>query len=173
MFGFSPSKSLAESPSQRCNSAVPGFGIEQFQSVDPDLFLPHTRDRRGRFAKGSSGNSRGRPRGIPNPKRRVPDLVARPLGAQALLDLIDRKPYLLRPLAAQLLPPPLSFGDPAARLGLDLRSLRTVGGVTRVFAAVLAAIAGGGITPREGARIARRVRAQLRTTAAPRGRNGG
>src|SRR5207244_10112706 len=37
-------------------------------------------------AKGSSGNPRGRSRGIPNPKRHVPDLVARPLSAQALSD---------------------------------------------------------------------------------------
>ena len=33
--------------------------------------------------------------------RRVPDLVARPLSTQALSDLLDRKPHLLRPLAKQ------------------------------------------------------------------------
>jgi len=74
------------------------------------------RDARGRFAKGSSGNPRGRPRGIANPRRRVPDLV-RPLSAQALSDLLDRKPHLLRPLAAQLLPPPLASIDPAEPVG--------------------------------------------------------
>jgi len=52
------------------------------------------RDARGRFVKGSSGNPRGRPRGIRNPKRRVPDLVARPLSPQALLNLLERKPDL-------------------------------------------------------------------------------
>jgi hypothetical protein len=31
----------------------------------------------------------------------------------------------LRPLAAQLLPPPLASIDPAERLGIDLSSLRT------------------------------------------------
>jgi len=76
-----------------------------------------TRDARGRFAKGSSGNPRGRPRGIANPRRRVPDLVARPLSAQRLSDLLDRKPHLLRPLAAQLLPPPLASIDPAEPVG--------------------------------------------------------
>jgi hypothetical protein len=35
------------------------------------------------------------------------------------------KPILLRPLAAQLLPPPLASIDPAERLGIDLSSLRT------------------------------------------------
>jgi hypothetical protein len=54
----------------------------------------------------------GRPRGIPNPKRRVPNLVARPLSAQALSDLIDRRPYLLRPLA-------LFGADPNAISQLD------------------------------------------------------
>ena len=46
--------------------------------------------------------------------------------ARALSELIDRKPHLLRPLAAQLLPPPLACIDPAERLGIDLSSLRTV-----------------------------------------------
>jgi hypothetical protein len=98
------------------------------------------RDARGRLAKGSSGNPRGRPRGIPNPKRRVPDLVARRLSAQALSDLIDRKPHLLRPLAAQLLPPPLACIDPAERLGIDLSSLRTVEDFRQVLSTVLAAV---------------------------------
>ena len=79
--------------------------IQQFQQLGPDPLSPRARDKCGRFVKGSSGNPRGRPLGIPNPKRRVPDLAARPLSAQALSDLIDRKPHLLRPLAAQLLPP--------------------------------------------------------------------
>src|SRR5271166_2159839 len=113
-------------------------------------------------ASGSSGNPRGRPAGIPNPKRRVPDLVARPLSAQALSHLLDRKPYLLRPLSAQLLPPPLRAIDPAERLGIDLASLRTVEDVRKVFARVWTAIARGDIAPVEGARVARRLRARLR-----------
>src|SRR5216684_267394 len=98
---------------------------------------PRARDAGGRFAKGSSGNARGRPRGIPNPRRRVPDLVARPLSAQALSDLLDRKPHLLLPFAAQLLPPPLASIDPAERLGIDLSSLRTVEDFRQVLPAVL------------------------------------
>jgi hypothetical protein len=83
-------------------------GIEESQLLGPDRFLPHARDARGHFAKGSSGNPRGRPPGIRNPKRRVPDLVARPLSPQVLVNLLDRKPHLLRPLAAQVLPPRLA-----------------------------------------------------------------
>ena len=130
--------------------------------LGPDLSLPRARDARGRFAKGSSGNPKGRPRGIRNPTRRVPDLAARPLSAQALSDLLDRKPHLLRALAAQLLPPPLAAIDPAVRLGIKLSSLRTGEDLRRVLSAVLAAIARGEITPTEGAQIAERVDDRLR-----------
>jgi Family of unknown function (DUF5681) len=95
--------------------------IEEYQSLGPDRFLPRARDARGRFVKGNSGNPRGRPRGIRNPEWRVPDLVARPLNPQALLHLLERKPDLLRPLAAQVLPPPLAVTDPAERPGIDYR----------------------------------------------------
>jgi hypothetical protein len=90
--------------------------------------------------------------------------VARPLSAQALSDLLDRKPHLLRPLALQLLPPPLDAVDPAERLGIDLASLRTAADVRQVLSTVLAAIARGEIAPAQGARLARRMRARLRAT---------
>ena len=124
-------------------------------------FSGSARDARGRFAKGSSGNPRGRPPGSRNPRRRVPDLVARPLSARALSDLIDRKPHLLRPLAEQLLLPPASF-DPAEHLEIDLNSVRTAQDCRQVLSTVLAAAARGDIAPAEGARIAERVRARLR-----------
>jgi hypothetical protein len=133
-------------------------GIQESQQLGPDPFLPHARDARGRFATGRSGN----PRGIANPRRRVPDLVARPLSAQRLSDLLDRKPHLLRPLAAQLLPPPLASIDPAVRLGIDLSAVHTVEDCRHVLTTVLGAIGCGEIAPAEGARIARRVRARLR-----------
>ena len=132
------------------------------QPLGPDPFSPRARDARGRFTKGSSGNPEGRPRGIRNPKRRVPDLVTRPLSAPALSDLLDRKPHLLRPLAVQLLPPPLSDRDPAERVGIDLSLVRTGEDCRAVLSTVLTAIARGEIAPAEGARIARRVRARLR-----------
>jgi hypothetical protein len=149
------------SPASSCQ-LLSGPGIQESQQLDPDPLSPRARDARGRFAKGSSGNSRGRPRGIRNPKRRVPNLAARPLGAEALSALLDRKPHLLRPLAEQLLPPPLGRFDPAARLGIDLSSLRTADEVRQVLSSVLMGIARGEIAPAEGARIARRVRTRLR-----------
>jgi hypothetical protein len=98
--------------------------MKTYQSLHPDPSMHRGRAARGRFATGSSGN----PRGIPNPKRRVPDLLARPLSAAALSALLDRRPHLLRPLAARLLPPPLAVVDPADRLGIDLSSVCTAKG---------------------------------------------
>jgi hypothetical protein len=156
---------IASHPS--CYLLFSGRGIEEFQSVDPDPFLHRARDARGRFAKGSFGNPSGRPRGIPNPKRRVPDLAARPLSAGALSDLIDRRPHLLRPLAAQLLPSPLPSTNPGKHLGIDVPSLRTVEDVRQMLSAVLAAVARGEIAPAEAAHVARRVRARLRSVRHP------
>jgi hypothetical protein len=157
------SEIVADPPDPSCYLLFVEPGIEQFQSVNPDPSLPRARDAHGRFAKGSSGNPRGRPRGISNPKRRVPDLAARPSGAEALSDLIDRRPHLLRPLATQLLPPPLPATDPGKHLGIDLSSLGTVEDARQVLSTVLAAVARGEIAPAEAARVARRMRARLRT----------
>jgi hypothetical protein len=92
----------------------------------------------------------------------VPDLAARPLSAQALSELLDRKPGLLFALAEQLVPPALAAIDPAACLGIDLSSFRTLEDVRQVLSAVLKAIAQGEITPAEGVHIAKRVDARLR-----------
>jgi len=153
---------IADQPAPSCSLLLSKSDIRESQSLGPDLPGPRARDARGRFAKGSSGNPHGRPRGIPNPKRRIPDLIARPLSAQALADLLDRKPHLLRHLADQLLPPRRGAIDPAKRLGIDLSSMRTAEDCRWVTPTVLAAIARGEITPAEGADIARRVRAWSR-----------
>jgi hypothetical protein len=153
---------IADPPSPSCCPLLSGPAIQGYQLLSPDPLSPRVRDARGHFAKGSSGNPRGRPRDIPNPRRRVPDLVARPLSAQALSDLLDRKPHLLLPLAAQLLPPPLASIDPAERLGIDLSSLCTAEDFRQVLAAVLAAVSRGDIAPGNAALIARRVRIRLR-----------
>ncbi len=92
----------------------------------------------------------------------MPDLLARPLDPAVLSALIDRKPWLLRPLAVQLLPPPLQAVDLAERLGIDLSSVRTADDLRRVVDTLWAAIARGEIGPAEGARVARRARARLR-----------
>jgi hypothetical protein len=155
-------KTLADPPLPSCNHLFSRPGIKEYQQLGPDLVLPRARDARGRFAKGSSGNPRGRPRGIRNPRRRAPDLAARPLSARALSELLDRKPHLLRPLAEQLLPPPLAAIDPAARLGIDLSSLRTGEDIRQALSTVLMAIGRGEIAPAEGVHIAERMRARLR-----------
>jgi hypothetical protein len=58
-------KIVAEPPSHSCSRLFPGPGIEVSQRLDPNPFSPRARDARGRFAKGSSGNPRGQPPGIP------------------------------------------------------------------------------------------------------------
>jgi hypothetical protein len=153
---------IADPPAPSCSLLLPGGGTQEPQLLGPDPISPRARDARGRFAKGSSGNPRGRPRGIPNPKRRIPDLVARPLSQRALADLLDRKPHLLKALADQILPPPRVAIDPAKRLGIDLSSMRTAEDCRWIMPTVLAAISRGEISPAEGADIARRVRTQLR-----------
>jgi len=60
------------------------------------------------------------------------------------------------------LPPPLAAIDPAARLRIDLASLRTVEDLRQVLATVLAAVARGDIAPAEAAHIAERAEARLR-----------
>jgi hypothetical protein len=54
----------------------------------------------------------------------------------------------LRPLAAQLLPPPLASIDPAERLGIDLSSLRTDEDFLQVLTSVLTRDRAREITPR-------------------------
>jgi hypothetical protein len=146
-------------PIPSCRPALSDFLNPESQNLNR-LVLISLCLARGRLAKGSSGNPRGRPRCIRNPRRRVPDLAARPLSAQALANLLDRRPHLLRPLAVQLLPPPLKPTDPAKRLGIDLYSLRTAEDLWQLLPKFLAAIARGEITPGEGRDIARRVHAR-------------
>jgi len=152
----------AGAASARCSAAVSAEEDEEDQCLAPDPSPPRARDARGRFAAAHSGNPRGRPPGIRNPRRRVPDLIARPLSPQALSELLDRKPDLLRPLAEQLLPPVRARLDPAERLGIDLSSLRRADEFRPPLLAVLRAVSRGEITPGEAARIARRVRVRLR-----------
>jgi hypothetical protein len=82
------------------------------------------READGRFAKGHSGNPRGRPRGIPNPKRRVIPLRAWRENREAVLAVTRRKPWLFRSLVRQVLPPARPI-DPAERIGLRIASVRT------------------------------------------------
>jgi hypothetical protein len=159
----------AASPDPACFCLHFGTGIAENQPLAPDLF-PHralaredtlTRDADGRFAKGHSGNPRGRPRGIPNPKRRVIPLRAWRENREAVLAVTRRKPWLFRSLVRQVLPPARPI-DPAERIGLRIASVRTPEQVWRALDKALQAASRGEIAPAEAARIMRRIEARLR-----------
>jgi hypothetical protein len=118
------------------------------------------RDPKGRFAKGHSGNPKGRPPGIANPRRPVIDF-SRPLVPGALSRLVERKPWLLRPILAQLLPPARAV-DPAERLGISIRSLHDAADFQRALQTVCATVSAGEIGVREAGHIARQVRTRQR-----------
>jgi len=174
---------IADSPASACFSLHFESGNQQNQSLGPDRLRfaarelagdetgdDEARDKVGRFAQGHSGNPRGRPRGIPNPKRRRVTLRAWRENPEACKALFKRQPWLLRRLLGQFLPP-VSVQDPAERIGLRLSSIRTREQVQRAIRRVWAALSRGEIGTAEAARIARRIDARLRA-AQRRGRLG-
>ena len=175
---------IADSPASACFSLHFESGNQQNQSLGPDRLRfaarelagdetgdDEARDKVGRFAQGHSGNPRGRPRGIPNPKRRRVTLQAWRDNPEACKALFKRQPWLLRRLLGQFLPP-VSAQDPAERIGLRLSSIRTRAQVQRAIRRVWSALSHGEIGTAEAARIARRIDARLRA-AQRRGRLGG
>ena len=168
MFEVGVCRGQLPSPDPSCSLLFSGVGTEQSQQLGPDRFSSRTgagrRGTDGRFAKGSSGNPRGRPPGIPNPKRRNVPLTALRANPQAVLALFDRKPHLLRALTEQLLPPRARAIPPAERIGIDLAAIRTPEAAAEALSVTLAATSRGEIAPREALRIARQLRRRLRST---------
>jgi len=76
--------------------------------------------------------------------------------------LLDRKPYLFRRFAQQLLPPARACADPAERLGIDLSSVRTSEELQLLASRLWTAASRGEIAPAEALQIVRRVRRKLR-----------
>jgi hypothetical protein len=134
---------VANPPLLRCYPLFSRSGIQQSQQLAPDPFLP----RAGASPREAPATRAAGRAAFPIPSGACRILRPRPQSAQALPDLIDRKPDLLRSLAAQLLPRPLASIDPAERLGIDFTSLRTVADFRQVLTTVLAAISRGEIAP--------------------------
>jgi hypothetical protein len=151
-------EAIADPPSPCCSKLLSEPRIEASQSLGPDRFLPRARAlRRGKLGQSARPAARH-----PQSHAARARSCRRPLSPEALSNLLDRKPHLLRPLATQVLPPPRAATDPAERLGIDLSSLRKVEDFRQVLATVMTAVARGRIATPEAARVARRVRARSR-----------
>jgi hypothetical protein len=156
---------IAADPPSSCYHLFFGPGIQISQGLSPDLSSSRGRDERGRFAKRSSGNPRGRPPGIP--KSRAPRTRSRRPAAERAGAIGSARSQASSVAAAR---GAIFAAACSHRRGEASRdrpaSLQTVEDCRQVLATVLEAVMRGGMAPIDGARIAKRAGAQLRPSHA-------
>ena len=159
------SEIVADLPDPPSSLLFSGYGIEEYQSFGPDLFLP--RARRARALR------QGKLRQPARPAARRPQSQAARAGSCRPAAERAGAVGSARPQASSVAPPRRATVAAAARfhrVGEASRDRRVVvargRGFRQVPPTVLAAVARGEIAPAEGARIARRVRARLRAEPA-------
>jgi hypothetical protein len=138
---------------------------EDIPMPESDLHFQVDRTPGGRFVRGQSGNPSGKPPGCRNHASRIAEVLldseVEALTRKAVALALDGDGLALRLCLDRIIAP-----RRARPVQLDLPPIATPADVTAAMAAVTAAVAGGIITPYEGAEVAKVIDTYVRAIEA-------